>query len=83
MQHLASATVVAGLVIEVPTDLALSLGLVLAFSLAFVLAFRFALALICLRFLLDILCFVDDVLLVAGRTPQAVRTPFSIAEVKA
>ena len=83
MQHLASATVIAALVIEVRTDLAFPLALVLAFSLAFVLAFPFALALVCLRFLLGLFGLVDDVLLVAVRTARAVRTRLSVAEVEA
>ena len=83
MQHLASATVIAALVIEVQTDLAFPLALVLAFSLAFVLAFSLALALVSVGVFLCLLGLVDDVLLAAVRAALAVRTRLSVADVEA
>ena len=79
-QHLASATVIATLVIEERTDLAFPL----AFSLlALVLALPLALAFVCLGFFLGLLGLVDDILLVAVRAALVVRTRLSAADVEA
>ena len=89
MQHLASPTIIATLVIEIRTNLALPFALVLvlalclAFVLAFVLAFPFALALVCLRFILGFVGLVDGIIFVAVRTARAVRTRLSVADVEA
>ena len=55
MQCLASATIIATLVIEVCKNIALPFALVLAFCLSFVLALPFALAIVCLHVLLGYL----------------------------
>ena len=82
MQHLASATMIEALVIEVRIDLAFPLALVLAFFLAFVLVFPLAHALASLGVFLGLPGLVDDVLLVAVRITRAVRTRLSVAEVE-
>ena len=84
MQHLASPPMVATLVVEKWTNLAVPLALVFViFSLANVLAFCFALALDSLCLLLRLLGLAHDVLVVDVDTARTVRTWLSVAEVKA
>ena len=81
MQHLATATMIATLVIEGRTDFAFPLAFFLALPLALVLALP--LAFVGLVFFLGLLGLVDDILLVAVRAALAVRTRLSVTDVEA